>query len=455
MPGRSAARGSDVAIPAGSGGARSCTRGFPCPFRIRRWLLSPPAENRTSPGRGALFASYFLGGFECSTHVRRDGKRLDLSASTAHDRWAYEDYRRLTDVGIFTARDGVRWHRAEDGQGRYDWSTILPMLAAARRARVQVIWDLLHFGWPQGLDPFSDAFVERFTRFAREFARVLKSEASPPHFVAPVNEISFLSYAGGEAGFFNPFAHGRGDDLKRQLVRASLGACRAVRDVLPDARLVHTDPIINIVADPERPEDRLAAELHRQSQFAAWDMIAGRREPELGGEERFLDVIGVNYYVHNQWIHEGHVLVPSRPQHLPVRFMLREVYRRYRRPLFIAETGIEDYARPGWLRYMAGEARAAAGLGAPIEGICLYPIVDHPGWEDDRYCPNGLWGYADANGFRPIVSAYAEELDRQRRFMAGDPSVALPEEIPSVFDRVAAELDEKTRRSREEELPAE
>ena len=390
-----------------------------------------------------------MGGFECSTHVRRDGKRLDLVASTGHDRWAYEDFRRLTEVGIFTARDAVRWHLCDPGAGRYDWSSIRPMLSAARRAGVQVVWDLLHFGWPDGLDPFSDTFVERFTRFAGEFARILEAETAPPFLLAPVNEISFLSFAGGEAGFFNPFARGRGDELKRQLVRACLGGCRAIRDVLPQARLVHTDPIINIIADPERPEDRLAAELHRQAQFAAWDMIAGRREPELGGEERFLDVIGVNYYVHNQWIHEGRVLVPSRPQHLPVRFMLREIYRKYRRPLFIAETGIEDYARPAWLRYMAGEARAATALGAPVEGICLYPIADHPGWEDDRHCPNGLWGYADSSGFRPIDAAYAEELERQQRFLAGDPTVELPEEIPGVFDRVASELDEKTRRTRE------
>jgi hypothetical protein len=32
-----------------------------------------------------LFQSWFIGGFECSTHRRRDGRRLDLLASTCHD----------------------------------------------------------------------------------------------------------------------------------------------------------------------------------------------------------------------------------------------------------------------------------------------------------------------------------------------------------------------------------
>jgi hypothetical protein len=32
-----------------------------------------------------LFQNWFIGGFECSTHRRRDGRRLDLLASTRHD----------------------------------------------------------------------------------------------------------------------------------------------------------------------------------------------------------------------------------------------------------------------------------------------------------------------------------------------------------------------------------
>jgi hypothetical protein len=34
------------------------------------------------------FRSFFLGGFECSTHRLRSGKRLDLIRSTRHDELA-------------------------------------------------------------------------------------------------------------------------------------------------------------------------------------------------------------------------------------------------------------------------------------------------------------------------------------------------------------------------------
>jgi hypothetical protein len=33
-------------------------------------------------------------------------------------------------------------------------------------------------------------------------------------------------------------------------------------------------------------------------------MLAGRFHPELGGQEKYLDIIGVNYYDRNQCIHK-------------------------------------------------------------------------------------------------------------------------------------------------------
>ena len=396
-----------------------------------------------------LFRSFFLGGFECSTHIRKDSKRLDLIASTKHDRFARQDYERLRQVGIRAARDAVRWYLVEH-HGGYDWSSVLSMIRAARDTGIQVIWDLFHFGGPDGLDLDSDEFRDRFAAFARAFTRLLLAETDEPPVLAPINEISFLAHAAGDKGFFHPFRRKEGDRVKRQLVRATLAACRAIRELAPGARLVHTDPIINVIADPHRPEDRLEAENYRLSQYAAWDMIAGRREPELGGAPEYLDILGADYYIYNQWILEGKAVVPSSPLHLPPRFMLREVARRYGRPLFIAETGTEGDARPEWLAYIGREVRAARAIGVDVEGICLYPIVDHPGWEDNRHCPNGLWGYADASGERPIDEPYARELARQQDLFAGGLDMTRrPAEVPGVLDRSAISLDEKTRKSRE------
>jgi hypothetical protein len=403
-----------------------------------------------------LFQGFMLGGFECSVHELRSGRRLDLIAATRHDVFAAADYRRLRDIGMVAARDGVRWTRVESELGRYDFASVAPMVRAALEEGVRVIWDLLHFGWPDHVDPMSREFPERFAEYVARFAEVLRQEGDPAPAVCPINEISFLSFAGGQAGFFNPFLHGRGDEFKRQMVRASILACRTMRAAFPQARLVHVDPVIQVVAWPDRPQDEEAAESHRQAQYHAWDMISGRREPELGGRPEYLDVVGVNYYVHNQWYYpggHGSLISPSSKRHRPLQDMLLEVQRRYERPMFIAETGIEDEARPAWLAYVGHEVRAAIRRGVNLEGICLYPIVNHPGWDDDRHCYNGLWDYADDSGYRPIYEPLAREIERQRHAATRLNEPAETAEDPQVLlaslDEIARSIAEKTDSSRE------
>jgi hypothetical protein len=154
--------------------------------------------------------------------------------------------------------------------------------------------------------------------------------------------------------------------------------------------------------------------------FQAWDMLAGRHRPAVGGSEKYLDIIGVNYYPNNQWLcgetsfHPERWLEVSDPQYRSLSNLLLEVYQRYRRPMFIAETGTESCERPNWLRYVGSEVCKALRLGVPLEGVCLYPIVDFPGWGDDRHCETGLWGMADEQGQREIYRPLAEELRIQQ-----------------------------------------
>ena len=78
-----------------------------------------------------LFDSFFMGGFECSTHRLRTGKRLDEIAATRHDRFAREDYLRLQGQGMRVAREGLRWHLIERQPGTYDFASALPLVRAA------------------------------------------------------------------------------------------------------------------------------------------------------------------------------------------------------------------------------------------------------------------------------------------------------------------------------------
>jgi hypothetical protein len=383
----------------------------------------------SSPGRAAiseelLFNSFFMGGFECSTHRVRDGRRLDIVASTRHDEFAMPDYERMRSQNLRVAREGLRWHLVESEPGRYDFSTALPIMRAARKTGTQVIWDLCHFGWPDHLDIFKPEFVESLARYAAAFADWLMKESDGPGYFVPVNEISYFSWAAGDEGSIFPFITGRGFELKTQLVRAAIRAMDAIWAVLPSARFVHVDPIIHVIAAAKRPEDKPDAEAYRQSQFQSWDMLSGRLWPELGGDPRYLDIVGVNFYPHNQWfynlkgfrrIRRFTPISRRHPLYRPFREMLAEVYARYHRPILIAETGAEDGRRAGWFRYVCGETEAAIAAGVPVHGMCLYPILNHPGWNDGRHCHNALWDYADDEGHRDIYQPLARELKRWQK----------------------------------------
>lgn len=371
-----------------------------------------------------VFQSFFAGGFECSTFRRRSGLRMDFIAVTEHDRFAQADYERLRRYGLRVAREGVRWHLVESRPGQYDFSSVLPLVRAARATGTQVVWDLCHFGWPDHLDLFKPEFVTSLARFGAAFAEWLTREIEGPLFLVPMNEISYFSWASGDEGSMYPFITGRGFELKAQLARAALETMQAIWALRPDTRFLQVDPVIHVVASPNHPEEQPLAEAYRISQFQGWDMLSGRLWPELGGHERFLDIIGVNFYPHNEWfynlknyrrIRKFKALKRDEPAYRPFRDILAEVYQRYRRPIYIAETGAENRLRPSWLHYVCSEVKAAIGNGIPVHGICLYPILNHPGWADDRHCFNALWDYPDAQGNRKIYAPLAGELRRWQR----------------------------------------
>lgn len=364
-----------------------------------------------------LFRSFFLGGFECSTHRRGDGKRLDLIAATAHDRLALQDYRQLREHGIDSIRDGLRWHLIEAVPGEHDWSSFLPMLRAAETAHVQVAWDLLHFGWPDHLDIFSGAFVEHFERFAGAFARLHLAETGRPPLVCPINEMSFLAHGGAEAGWINPGTRGRGDELRRNLARAFIAAAAAIREAAPGATILAIEPLVHIAAGPDHDPARIAALNDRQME--SLDLIDGARVPELGGGAEVFDVVGMNYYYNHQWLHEGPRIGGDDPRYRPLSRLMQDVHQRYDRPVFLSETGIEGDERPAWLRYVGRAMRDAVQAGVPVEGICLYPVMGYPGWDDDRYAPAGLLEMRPHDGQRrPVHAPLAGELARQQALFA-------------------------------------
>ena len=374
----------------------------------------------------SIFRSFWMGGFEGACHINSLGRRLDMVAATQHDLYVDEDYARLSEVGIQVARESLRWPLIE-WAGRFDFSSLIPMLRAANRYGVQVIWTLCHYGWPEDLDLLSPAFVDRFARFSGAAARFIADHSEWSPLYSPVNEISFICWAVCCSGLMHPYpacAGGRDHELKRQLVRAAIAAIEAIWDVNPRARIVHIDPLIHVIAPPDRPDLAEAARAERDSMFEAWDMLRGSRDEDLGGDPKYLDLIGVNYYHCNQW----ECLTQDRlhwhledPRRQPLHRLLQEVYERYRTPLLIGETSHVGVGRGQWIREIGAEVDLAQRLGIPIEGICLYPIIDRTDWDNDSHWHNsGLWDLVpdeDGRLQRVINQSYWADLRETQRLL--------------------------------------
>lgn len=339
-----------------------------------------------------------------------------MLARTQHDRFVREDFARLRELGIGVAREGIRWHLV-DRAGHFDFSTVRPVVEAAREHDVQVLWNLCHYGSPDGVDLFSPRFVDRFARYARAVATFIRDSSEGVPFYSPINEVSFLSWGAGHVGYIYPYGRERGTELKRNLVRAIIAGVEAIWSVDSRARILHCDPIIEVIPPPDRPDLARAAADMTESQFEAWDMIAGGFHPDLGGHPRYLDVIGANYYFSNQWQFPEDTLPWDQGEddrrRAPLADLLQRLYRRYHRPLFISETSHIGEGRARWLGEVAEQVREARKRGIPVEGVCLYPIIDRPDWDDpDHWHNSGLWDLREEGGrlSRHVCPDYAGQL---------------------------------------------
>ncbi|MCW7536376.1 hypothetical protein OOT46_00720 [Aquabacterium sp. A7-Y] len=371
-------------------------------------------------------ASFWMAGFEGADHRNSRDQPLDMVRSTGHLDQLDADYRHLARWGLRTVRESIGWRLAEPQGGAIDLGRALQLARAAQHHGLQVLWTLMHYGMPADVDIFDDRFIPRFVRFAEAVARALKPLSELPPVYTPINEISFLSWAVSETRLVSPYGprsdgasgstRASGYSVKRRLVRAAIEAMQAMRAVDPRARFLHVEPVLHVVAPNDRPElAPLAAEI-RSYQWQTWDLLAGRLEPELGGSEAALDLLGLNHYHSGQWEAgterrlQWHLRDPRR---LPFGELAREAWERYRHPMIVAETSHVGVGRGQWLHEMAQETERIRQAGVPLLGLCLYPIVDRHDWDDEgHWHHSGLWDVATPGSARPPGQPPGRVLNR-------------------------------------------
>ncbi|MFB9990795.1 b-glycosidase [Deinococcus oregonensis] len=382
-----------------------------------------------------IFPTFFLSGFECSTfHWKRQGRR-DLVAETQHDRCVREDYALLRTLGIAVAREGIPWPLVEQ-DGIFDFSRLDPVIEAMNESQIMPIWDLCHYGYPDGLDPLSDEFAGRFARYCQAAAKYVRGRTPGLPCFTPINEITFFSFCAGEWGWIAPYLASREHRfaLRIALCRAAIAGVHAIREIEPKARMVNVDPLVYVVPPVDRPD--LADEAYEETfkdTFAAWDILAGREHPEFGGSPEVLDIVGVNCYSFGQMQYQEHgphqALGPRDERIQPLANLLKLVWERYSRPIIIAETSGLREGRPAWLKDVMEESLAAMARGIDLHGICLFPAVDMPDWHTGEWLHNGIFDLV-AEGEKLRREPYAPYVDELRRWQKALNRVTILDEAP-------------------------
>lgn len=373
------------------------------------------------------FRSFWMAGYECTDKLNAFGNRVDFLNITGHLALINEDYQALQLFNIETVREGIRWSQVEKRPYEYDWSVVEKMVVAGQKHGIQQIWDLCHFGYPDDLTPLHPMFARRFTALCKAFIHFYRSLV--PYgtlIITPINEVSFISWLGGDARGTSPYCINMGWEVKYSLMRAYIEGVAAIKNMDDNVRILTTEPLVNMVACHDATEEQLqeAAQQH-DYQYQVLDILSGAICQELGGKPEYIDILGFNYYYNNQWVVGTGQFLPwaneeEDPRWRCVSSLIKEAYIRYQKPVVLTETSHPKEHRPNWITGIAKEAALLLQEDIPFWGICLYPIIDRPDWDKlDVWHNAGLWD-ADVSTDGPsriLYAPYAEALLNAQQYI--------------------------------------
>jgi beta-glucosidase/6-phospho-beta-glucosidase/beta-galactosidase len=368
-----------------------------------------------------------------------------VAETTGHiARWR-SDLELLLGCGVTRLRYPVRWHRVQPDRRTFDWRATDEVLCWMRDQGMRPIVDLCHhMSYPRWLKRgFADRrFPDAYLRYVETFAGRYPWIEEYTLFNEPFT--TFLMC--GQIGVWPPHLQGLKGflTLARSVLPAVAAANRALADLLPAARHFYVDTCERASATPAATAH---AVMTNDRRFFLLDLYLGRpldtdrpfvaEVVAAGGEPLFdlvpgsVDVLGLDYYAHNQW----HYLdgagrgVTASPDPGSLADLIEEYWDRYRLPCALGETNIRGFAsdRVSWLKYTLEQCEIAQSRGVPMDGYCWFPFVDSADW-------NSLLVRSEGNVDPVGVYWLDERLDRRPSSMSkayaaaarGVPAAELP-----------------------------
>ena len=319
-------------------------------------------------------------------------------------------------------RLSLEWSRIEPSEGEFDEAEIAhyrDVLQAVRDRGMKVFLTINHWTLPLWIADrgswddagIVDAFVAFATKCGEAFGDLVDTWITVNE---PIHLINLGYYVGRwppeQASFFVAYNAGQ------RMIQAHNRTYDALKRITPDTPVgvavnsIHFKPCKNTTV-----RDRL------YQPFFDWFV----NFYFLDKVRDHIDFIGVQYYMamsaaqfmkgvyacHHEGVHTdmGWRICPQG-----IRQVVRDTYRRYRKPIYVTENGIADAAdrlRPAYLRsHLVELHKAMTEDGADVRGYFHWSLLDNFEWSDGWAPKFGLYA-VDRETFkrtaRPSAAVYA------------------------------------------------
>lgn len=408
------------------------------------------------------------GGAECTLN-RVHSRTYDQLALTGHgDR--LDDLDRFAAMGLKTLRIALLWERIETSPGVCDWTWADAAMARLRTLKVRPIVGLVHHGaGPVWADLTQDGFAHGLAEHA---ARVVERYPWVTDWT-PVNEPLTTARFSCLYGLWHPHQTEEAAFWSALLtqIEATALAMRAIRRVVPGARLIQTEDHGRTYATAPCADQ---ARFENDRRLMTWDLLCGRvsdghplhahlagfgltrRLAALSAAPTPPDVIGMNHYVTSDrfldhrleryptYLHGGNDRIAYADTEA-VRAVVdwtpgwrRELvalHARYGLPVAVTEChlGCDPAQQAAWLDECWSDALAARKAGVPVEAVTVWALAGSTGWDRLLTQDGGAYepGVLDASRPGAPETPLAETV---RRLASGRPS-ALPRSLTGWWRR--------------------
>lgn len=314
-----------------------------------------------------------------------------------HYRLYEKDFEILSELNMNAFRFSIEWSRVEPEEGKWDVKAIeyyRKYLIALRRRKIEPMVTLFHWTTPVWFDQkggFEKAGnVKYFTAFAE---KVFDELGEHMRLVCILNEPESVVMHGYVTGDWPPMQ--QGDYVKAIKVYKNLA--RAHNKVAQAAK---------------KRSRRLKVGVSKGCAYhyaadTSWKSKVSVRTAEyiadywfLNRIKKHLDWLGLNYYFSFGY-ENGRMLPPKPPMNdlgwemAPddMQFVLERLYKKYRKPLIVTESGVadrNDRYRKWWIAHSIDAIHKAMQNGARVEGYLHWSLLDNFEWAYGKWPRFGL-----------------------------------------------------------------